>query len=165
MLERLRQGWYVRFNGDEFYISKTPNFGRRHFIHDNLAYGYCSACNRVSVAGYRGESGSIGFSSSAIDLVALSDSLVPRGFCNDPFHGIMCYYRPTEKRREPDVVSIRRQIEMYLSKGVSGMASSSERTVGIGIYCGLKRHLSNVALRAGKVDLRAFRLLWEHKKI
>lgn len=158
--ERIDQGNYLLFYDiDEYYLSYSAHFKRRHFNHDTYVYGYGADC--FQVLAYRNEH----LASFSIDKVEVINALVSgKARKNIDKRRHFCTYRPSINRAvRIDKAIIYEKIKaFYEAKGVAD--SSQEKVQGICVYDVLLNGMKSIE-KDKRVDLRPFRCLWEHKKL
>ena len=188
VIAALRSGRYARVVLDEFYLPEKLAYQRIHFIHDNLIYGYCGTCRTAFIAGYRGTKahGTAAqrvsrFGLSACPLASLGTAIFSRPDGPEPkfLQDQIALFDPAGSAQPLDIAFIKVQLEAYLAsrhdpapyaaKGYPDRAITpwpgitSVSTYGLGIYQSLVDF--TLADRAGgpPLDLKPYRLLWEHK--
>ena len=188
VIAALKNGQYARVVLDEFYLPEKLAHNRVHFIHDNLIYGYCATCRTCFLAGYRGTKAHgasvqrvARFGLSACPLSSLGPAIFSRPDGPEPkfLQDQIVLFQPVKGAQALDVLFIKIQLASYLSsshdpkpyadKGYPGRAIApwpnvkSVSTYGLGVYQSLIDF--TLADRAGgaPLDLKPYRLLWEHK--
>ena len=158
--ERIDQGNYLLlYDVDEYYLSYSDNFKRRHFSHDTYVYGYSTDCFQVFA--YRNEH----LSSFSIDKVEVINALVSRkARKNIDKRRHFCTYRPSINGtvRADKTIIYEKIKKFYETKGTED--SSQEKVQGICVYDVLLNGMKSIE-KGKKIDLRPFRCLWEHKKL
>lgn len=158
--ERIDQGNYLLFYDiDEYYLSYSEHFKRKHFNHDTYVYGYSDDCFQVFA--YRNEH----LASFCLDKVEIINALVSRKARNNiDKRRLFCTYRPSINGSiRADKTIIYRKINTFYEK--NGEADSiKEKVQGIEVYDVLLNGMKLIE-KDKKVDLRPFRCLWEHKKL
>ena len=156
--ERIDQGNYLLlYYIDEYYLSYTENYMKKHFIHDTYIYGYST--DLFYIMAYKDnklQTCEILIEEIVSGIYAYMDVDKDANFCSfRPFHAIHV---------EIDCMKIKNEIRNY----VKGYQLNSDGIIsGIGIYdilmCCLRSKIDSY--EHNKLDLRVFRLLWEHKKV
>lgn len=156
--ERIDQGNYLLlYYIDEYYLSYTENYMKKHIIHDTYIYGYST--DLLYIMAYKDnklQTCEILMEEIVSGMYAYMDVNKDANFCSfRPFHA---------KYVEIDCVKIKNEIRNYV-KGYQlnsdGIISGVE-TYDILINC-LRAKIESY--EHNKLDLRVFRLLWEHKKV
>jgi hypothetical protein len=150
-------GCYVEALLDEFYISEKPIFGKVHFPHQNLIYGYCTEQQCFFVQGFNREfvykSYVVHFSEFA---QALRDDLGMSVVSRTDF-----VEHNNSIRYCPDL--IRTQLTDFISSSCSFLSfAPKDSKFGIDTY---QVAIALVALKnGGAIDIRPWCVFHEHKK-
>lgn len=159
--ERIDQGNYLLFyNIDEYYLSYSQYYCQEHYIHDAYVYGYKE--DSFMVVAYNNKK--------------LMKNIVPVG---EIVEGLFCYedeseafdfctFRPNQAcyvTIEPEKMI--EELELYFHS--QNTEKESEKIYGLAVYdvfisC-VKEIISMNDRETIELDMRPFRLLWEHKKI
>lgn len=160
--ERIDQGNYLLFYRiDEYYLSYSEHFHKKHNIHDTYVYGYDS--DFFCVMAYKGKK------LSRINIPMLE--LLMAMYCqNNTMKDLsFCTFRPNHSIKE--IMSLE-MIKQYLSDYYHSEKSGSKSSTivyGISVYNVLMRCVKNAIsifeTKVSRMDLRPFRLFWEHKKV
>ena len=159
--ERIDQGNYILlYSIDEFFLSYTINYQKRHFIHDTYIYGYNT--DSFFIMAYK---------EKKLQMLEISIEEIVEGmysyfqidndanFCTfRPFHAISVQVDFDKMMKE--IMSYAREYKSY----------KDAKVYGINIYSILEKCILFIAEGKtdeydGALDLRVFRMLWEHKKI
>ena len=152
--ERIDQECYVcLIQVDEFYLAHTRAYRKVHFLHDIYIYGYDT--NDFMVMGYRDEKLQL----FRVPKKEIVNAVFKFHIRNRQF----CIMRiPENMDVKIDYDEIKREYELYYS----GRQKRKDTLVhGIETYAVIIRRLKQYE-EAGKfrpVDLRIFRMIWEHK--
>ena len=160
--ERINQyNYIIIFDVDEFYLGYSELYKKIHFAHDTYIYGYEDDT----------------FLAMAYSEHKLQKVRIP---IEELLQGMQCY-----AAIDPDIYfgSLRvnshynavfdkerfqREVSDYLNGRASGETSANQ-VFGINCYDALKEYLDWVKIKNDNgryhPDLRAFRMLWEHKKV
>lgn len=149
--ERLEQDWYILlYNIDEYYLSFSDSFKKEHFIHDLYIYGYEN--DTFCVMAYKNEQ---------LQLFNVSQTEIQNAIwaCQNPS---FCTCRPNKKIQiEVNYDKIKNNIINYYNG-----KEEDNYIYGIRIYDAIINCLNNFINNNEKdIDMRVFRMLWEHKKI
>ena len=149
--ERLEQDWYILlYNIDEYYLSFSDSFKKEHFIHDLYIYGYEN--DTFCVMAYKNEK---------LQLFNVSQTEIRNAIwaCQNPS---FCTCRPNKKIKiEVNYNKIKNNIINYCNG-----KEEDNYIYGIRIYDAIINSLNNFINNKEKnIDMRVFRMLWEHKKI
>lgn len=149
--ERLEQSWYILlYNIDEFYLSYSDVYKKEHFIHDLYIYGYEK--DTFCVMAYKDEK---------LQLFNVAQIEIQNAIwaCQNPS---FCACRPNKKIKvEINYDKIKNNIINY-----NNGREEDNYLYGIKVYDALIDSLNNFIKNKEKViDMRVFRMLWEHKKI
>lgn len=154
--ERIDQGNYLLFYKiDEYYLSHSIEYKKRHFIHDIYIYGY--ELDEFCVMAYK---------DGKLQLFNINQSEIVEGFfaCNnhveeEEVH--FCTCRPNER------INIKvdyERLKSYIAEYTRGK-KRDEYLYGTYIYLAIKDCLRTMieTKGRGKLDIRVLRMLWEHK--
>lgn len=175
-------GHYCRIVLDEHFVPDRQVYRRRHHTHDNLIFGYCSYCQNCWIAGYRvsEERPTPYFGVSICPLPSVCDGILSRHNGETPAYlqDVIVLFRPLPpplirpehiKRQFTQFLESRLDTTGFLDAGYDPLAvrspTGSEAPIvyGLAIYDQINDHIiDNIGSKSG-LDLRAFRLLWEHK--
>jgi len=184
----LRNGQYARVVLDEFYLPEKLAYQRVHFIHDNLIHGYCATCRTCFLAGYRGTKAHgaavqrvarFGLSSCPLDALGPAIFSRPDGPAPKFLQDRIALFQPAPEPPALDVPFIKVQLAAYLSsshdprpyaaRGYPDRAILPWPTIksvsayGLGVYASLIGFTLADRSGAPPLDLKPYRLLWEHK--
>lgn len=156
--ERIDQENYLLFfDIDEYELSYSHYFKKRHFIHDTYLYGYDEQFFYV-----------MAYSQGHLRLLKVPQQEIIEGLyssleSNDDTH--FCTFRIYRNASFLiDINAILTQVDMYLTGGVDDKGNR----FGIQYYSVLHEILEKVKNDRDsdkKIDTKVFRLIWEHKKI
>lgn len=160
--ERIDQGNYLLFYSvDEYYLSYSGYFQSKHNIHDTYVYGYNE--DSFYIMAYKGGK----LSRFNIPMLELLRALYyqERSMENLSF----CTFRPNHSVKEMiDLEMIKQSLwDYYHSENLGNKSSTTIygiSTYNILIQC-VKTAISKFETEVFRVDLRPFRLFWEHKKV
>lgn len=160
--ERIDQGNYLLFYSvDEFYLSYSGHFQNKHNIHDTYVYGYNA--DSFCIMAYKGGK----LSTFNIPMLELLRAL----YCNVRVMEDLsfCTFRPNHCAKEIiNLKEIKQSLYDYYHSEYLGNMSSTV-TYGISVYNILKQcvetAMSKSVSNALRMDIRPFRLFWEHKKV
>lgn len=160
--ERIDQGNYILFYDiDEYYLSYSKHFQYDHLWHDTYVYGYDQ--NEFYVMAYRNKK----LARFGVPIHEIQSGLYYHEHADKNLS--FCTFRPNSVISETiDPLRVKQSFCNYLCS--HHQTDKNERkTYGIGIYDVLSNSLgvmlSNAGKKAPEIDLRPFRLLWEHKRI
>lgn len=179
----LQMGHYARVVLDEYYIPDTPAFRKTHFIHDNMIIGYCPYCRTCWSVGYRNKDGelpSFGVSRCALSDIAIAICSRPNGAEPKYLQDVICLFSPGDLGTTGlDIPHIKQQLiyflygdhdsEYFLKRGYDiksatiGPNVSNNVQFGIKIYNATWQKILRCIESGDPLDMRIFRLLWEHK--
>lgn len=72
IIQCIREGYYVSLNIDEYYDPNRESYNSRHFIHENLLFGFNASSNYFYSAGFNREKS---YSYSKISFKEFSDAV------------------------------------------------------------------------------------------
>lgn len=149
--ERLEQSSYILlYTVDEFYLSYSESYKKEHFIHDLYLYGYDN--DKFCVMAYKNEKLQL-FNVPQNEIQASIWALNNPSFCTCRPNKIINVEINYEKMKE-------NIIDYYNGK------KEDNYLYGIKIYDAIINSLLNfIKNKEQKIDMRVFRMIWEHKKI
>ncbi|MBO4751041.1 MAG: hypothetical protein J5546_12100 [Lachnospiraceae bacterium] len=158
--ERIDQGNYLLFYDiDEYFLSYSDNFKRKHANHDTYVYGYSEDC--FQVLAYRNEHLAC-FSVDKVEVINALVSKKARKNVDKSRH--FCTYRPSiNVTVRADKVIIYEKIKAFYETR-DAVDSSQGKAQGICVYDVLLNCMKSLE-KDEKADVRPFRCLWEHKKL
>lgn len=161
--ERIDQENYLLFyNVDEYYLSYTGHFQNKHNIHDTYVYGYND--DFWNVLAYKGGK----LTRFEVPMLELLRALYYR---EESIENVsFCTFRPNHSIKEViNLSKIKQSLWDYSNSEHLGNKSSASVVYGINTYDILIQCLKNALYEFNtdifRVDLRPFRLFWEHKKV
>lgn len=154
--ERIEQDNYLLlFEIDEYELSYSEYYKKRHFIHDTYVYGYDDTHFYV-----------MAYSHGHLRLLKVPEQEIIDGLysqLNEESH--FCSFRVYHKAKvKLSIKKILSQVDNYLVGGKNELGE----TVGISVYDYLQQTLTEVENDRNEDDMlnpRVFRMLWEHKKM
>jgi hypothetical protein len=162
------QGWYLQIPLDEFYVPCRAAFGKRHYVHELLVFGYDTEARTLQILGFddRMEFGeqqiAFGDLENAIALADTSQHYDPGG---------VRLYRHVDSERYPADPSTAAEFladyceERDSSQRFRAMLPPRDGYVyGFGVYSPLAAFYGTLSERPQAMDIRPLQLLWEHKK-
>lgn len=160
--ERIDQENYLLFyTVDEYYLSYSRHYQNKHNLHDTYVYGYNS--DSFCIVAYKGEK----LTRLNVPMLELLRALYCQDRTSD--HLSFCTFRPNQRVKEMiNLKMIKQSLWDYFQSEYFGNKSPSI-IYGISTYNALidcvKEAISSYALDISHMDLRPFRLFWEHKKV
>ena len=154
--ERIDQDNYLLlYKIDEYELSYSYAYKKRHFIHDTYLFGYDDECFHV-----------MAYSKNHLSLLRVPHQEIIDGLysiVNDEFH--FCSFRIYHDIKvRVNIKEILYQVEKYLSGGVNEQGE----TTGILVYDCLMDLLIGTKIDKDEIrdiNPKLFRMLWEHKKM
>lgn len=152
--ERIDQGNYILlYRVDEFYLSYSLFYHNTHYMHDTYVYGYKE--NYVSILAYT----NMKLIRLELPIIELEESI----YWNDDIS--FCTFRPN---MTVNVEINLKKIKKFAYEYVKAK-EKNDKVYGVRIYDILINIIEGFVNRNIKgisnIDLRPFRLLWEHKKV
>ena len=163
---------YIRLFLDEYYLSYSEYFNKRHYEHDILIFGYDETHTLFFALGYaRGE-----YSELHVDYECINEAYIsvksnfPEAKKMDLFRyneaGSLEYGIPPY---DFDINWVQMQVSNYLKSISPADRLRSEKNLvdyvfGMKTYTSLRDYVESLSLKEAKIDLIPFRVLWEHKK-
>jgi hypothetical protein len=155
--ERIDQGNYILlFMIDEFYLSYSTRYQKENFVHDSYLYGYDEDFFMV-----------MAYSAGNLQMMKIPSQQIIDGLYSymqtDP-DSYFCTFRPSAKAViEIDHAKIIKDICDY---GEGSIDLLENRIYGIDIYQPLLNCIRKIQQdpKLLDLDLRPFRVLWEHKQ-
>ncbi len=162
--ERIDQDNYIiSYSVDEYYLSYSQNYMKKHFIHDTYIYGYEEEC--FCIMAYSDKH--LGRHKIAVQEYLLGMYNQDRNMESVSF----CTFRPNHAVKiDIDFPKMRKEFHNYLYPQYSATEVSS-KAYGIDIYAVLKKSIQNylkyidLSEEYPAIDIRSFRMLWEHKAV
>lgn len=149
----LQNGYYVYFDGvDDYYIEGKTNYHIRHSEHDGMITGYDAEHERFSVAAYSLNNKFECFYTPANSISIGINSILDKGW-----NGTITAAKPMPYIIELDIKRIKEQLIQYCDVSYKPKPFVSQ---GIAICECIVEYLNSCEY----VDIRQFRMLWEHKK-
>lgn len=155
LCDMLDHGFYQMGTFDEFYVPAKSGYQKRHFVHNNLIYGYDGDAQQFLSIGYTKNRIYEPFTVSYTDYVESVYHLHQR------FIGaLFCFYQPNAACRfDPD--RYRCVLHDYVMSANKG---SAENGYGLGCLEKTAADLSEADERAA-LDLRPLRVILEHARM
>ena len=160
--ERIDQGNYIiMYCVDEYFLSYTPNYGSKHFIHDTYIYGYDYSMYHVMAYKNR-KLQQIQVPKREITRALFSQSEKRKkvSFCTFRPSSTICVSVNTEW--------IAQEYVRYVNSIASG-TPQLDKVYGIRVYDELQKCVQKRIDKWKEIesalDLRPFRCIWEQKKI
>ncbi len=156
LCDMLDHGFYQMGTFDEFYIPAKGGYQKRHFVHNNLIYGYDHDAEHFLSIGYTKNRIYEPFTVSYTDYVESVYRLEQR------FIGaLFCFYQPNAACRF-DPERYRRILTDYVTSANKGVPGNR---YGIGCLCKTAADLSEWTDEGGPLDLRPLRVILEHARM
>jgi hypothetical protein len=156
--ERIDHNDYILiFNIDEFYLSYSKAYQKNHYIHDTYIFGYDN--DEFAVMAYK---------NSNLQRIWVNQNEIKTGihkaWIKDKDIGICTLQVYEYVNQEIDISKIINNLNYYLNSKDNNGNSFNDNTYGISIYKKLDEYIFNKKGETS-VDLRLFRMFWEHKKM
>lgn len=158
--ERIDQDNYILlYSVDEFYLSYSSHYAERHFIHDTYIYGYEN--NSFYIMAYSGRK----LQTLMVPTYEILDAMY-HGFSENP-DTTFCTFRPYHAVSvQIDYDQIRQGLTDFIDENKQ---YNDGKAYGLLVYDILQKSIlsiiNNVDSNKKELDLRVFRMLWEHKKV
>lgn len=162
------EGWYIQVPLDEYYVPCRAAFGKRHYIHELLIFGYDRDAQTFDVLGFDDR---MEFGSQTVSVQALEDAIALADTRHHYDPGGVRLYRYVASElyaADPSVAS------EFLHDYVGGRDTSqrfraldtprADFVYGVAVYEPLAAFYSALAARPDAMDIRPVQLLWEHKR-
>jgi len=161
---KLDNGFYIHYQFDEFYLREKPGYGKSHFLHPSLIYGYSGELREFYAVGFIGATFKefvIGFSefeaaSKNLDLFDKSLDMNSHKNRNIYFYKL----KPADRVYAFDVADFKVVIREYL-----GSPEKDEWIHGLGGYKVALNNLITPYEPSCYLKYNTTHLLYEHKKI
>lgn len=159
--ERIDRGNYMLFYWlDEFYLSYSDNYKRRHFIHDTYVYGY------------KGDSFcAIAYSEKRLHRLYLPEKELEKALYkgeNFNEHSFSTFRPRCGYKEEVCLNKIKKELLDYY-ESTNSQKTDQGKVYGLSCYDVLiacvQRLIENKVQEQDAIDKRPFRILWEHKKV
>ncbi|MDE7418293.1 MAG: hypothetical protein K2N44_18645 [Lachnospiraceae bacterium] len=155
--ERIDQDNYILlYMIDEYYLSYTTSYGIQHYIHDTYIYGYRD--DKFCVMAY---------SKRKLQLLEIdANEVVEALYCQmtDEPDTKFSTFRIASSYVSINIDKIKKGIQDFLEKGVDETNAYGIQTYKVIKEC-TKAKVEGRKEEDESLDLRIFRLIWEHKKI
>lgn len=160
----LDSGYYVNFDGiDDYYMDGKSWYGKRHFCHDGLIYGYDLEKDTYHVYAYDSQWTYRGFEVPRESFERGRLSMTEHGI-----YGSLCGVKPYDAYVEFDINKVYESIVGYLNSSLEMYPFSGEGAVnGIVVHEYIAAYVDRLyhgLIQYNKMDWRIFRVLWEHKR-
>lgn len=158
--ERIDQDNYILlYSIDEFYLSYSPHYANRHFIHDTYIYGYEK--NSFCIMAYSGRK----LKMFTVPSYEILDAMY-HSFSENP-DTTFCTFRPYHAVSvDIDYDQIRQGLANFINENKQ---YNDGKAYGLRVYDILQNSLlsiiNDINSNKKEIDLRVFRVLWEHKKV
>ena len=153
------EGKYIELRLDQYYISDREEYRHRHFMHQNLIYGYDDSLKILYLLGYN----SVGkMSKTTISYADVKYQFNKRGCVSNVY---LIEYKPEAYGVTYQPEYIRRMLIQYLESYNSSLdfghiIEARNRVFGFACYAEL---MSEKGLNLILKDRRVLHLLYEHK--
>lgn len=153
----IQHEYYVEIHLDEYYIENRPTYGKEHFEHNNIIYGFDDVTGKYSTIGYKVKVVFTDTSYSSIEKAISSSSKI-----------ILYKYNPNVKDMKFSLKNLTQNVRELLngensSEKVSNILGVQEGTYGLNVFDELiKSEEGNILLF---YDCRITFLLYEHCNI
>ena len=162
--QMIDEGYYVYYQGvDDFYLPGKSWYGTRHMSHDGIICGYDEADNTYSVAAYN--------INWVFDLIRIPQECFMQGIdsmLEQEIYGHLLAYKVKDQDVELNEKIIIKYLKEYLSHEVEKFPAEEDgRVYGIAVYDFLAMYIGKLkdgSIPYEKMDWRAIRPVWEHKK-
>lgn len=160
----LREGYYVNYTLiDDFYIPGKSWYGERHLSHDGIICGYDDSDMTYSIAAYDSE--------WKFSLIRAPQESLMRGIESSMEMGEMgelIAVRMRDGRVELDIDMILKKVRGYMDSDLQKYPPEvNKKAQGAVIYDYLMKYmdaLSDGSVSHDRMDWRALRPVWEHKR-
>jgi hypothetical protein len=168
VIRGIDQGWYLQIPLDEFYIPCRAAFGKRHYIHELLVFGYDAEARTLKILGFDDR---MEFGEQQIAFRELEDAIALADTSSHYDPGGVRLYRHVASERYPADPSMATEFltdyceERDSSQRFRAMLPARDGYVyGFGVYAPLAAFYGTLRERPEAMDIRPLQLLWEHKK-
>ncbi|MEK4007728.1 hypothetical protein [Paenibacillus sp. FSL H3-0333] len=161
----LDKEYYVYLNLDEYFVPERFTYGKEHFSHDSLVYGYDSSTRSFHILGFNGKGMYV---SSQITFQAFEASFRYLDQMGNECNQIVLYQYKEDGKYDFNQKLVCESLEDYLysrntSERFSMVESPWERAYGMEIYDVLLKYFNNLSEGEAAADVRHVHILWEHK--
>ncbi|MBO4292172.1 MAG: non-ribosomal peptide synthetase, partial [Lachnospiraceae bacterium] len=155
--EKIRENCYLcLYHLDEYYLSYSARYMKKHFSHDTYIYGYTDTC--FLVMAYK----DMKLQMFKVRKEEIIDALFEQENEEDKEFCTMKILDSVEEKI--DYERIRKDLGFYYGETKE---YGDDRLHGVKTYSSIKNSLQQMEMRreAEILDIRIFRMLWEHKKL
>lgn len=167
--KELREGMYVNVHLDEFYVVEKDYYDKRHFVHENLIYGYDDEKQSFRAFGITKRQQTAGFEIPYEQFLVAYEKGKLFYFCGaeyleqEGYYPVIVYQIRGLGTYEFTEDIFIEKITAFLYPPAEEMVENDVHVYGRNIYDWLLQDLSGESDR-GIVDFRVLHLLYEHKK-
>ena len=162
--ELINNGYYVGFSGvDDYYLEGKSWYGKRHFNHDGLIFGYDQDEKTYNIFAYDSSWVYTSFKTSqkAFNMGCISAEKTGES-------GHVCGIKATDGIIYFDPYIVKDKMVEYLSLSVKKPSQDNNMVSGIAVHDYIAIYidlLTEGTITYDRIDRRVFRLIWEHKKL
>ena len=161
--ELIDSGYYVCFGGiDDYYMEEKSWYGKRHFSHDGMIFGYDTEKKTYMILAY-----DIDWRFRPIEIAKSSFEKGRKSMFAQCEYGNIIGIKPKKNLVEFEPSVMLEKLEEYLMPRTELFPGTNyEMEVGISSQDYLVRYLDKLyegAIEYEMTDYRVFRTLWEHK--
>jgi len=153
-----RNNYLLLFSVDEFYLSYSEYYNKMHFFHDTYIYGYDD--ENFHIMAYTEEK----LSRICISCNEVKEAIYSR--FHDNTNTSFCTFQPlTEQKALVDTKKIYKELKDYIEQKGNDIYAQTN-VYGAAVYPYLYEYIEYISENEDvKIDLRFFRMFWEHKKV
>lgn len=166
--KKLDKGIYVNVHLDEFYLSEKDNFERRHYVHENLIYGYDDNKKILYAYGFTRNQKIDAFSLSYEEFLLAFEKGKLFFFCGAgylekeyPWPVMLCWIKK-QPEYQFTIQKFAEKIREYIAPDESEMVQGDYHVYGMNVC---QKVVEGLKSEEGiPVDFRTFQLLYEQKE-
>ncbi len=169
IIVKIRDSYYIECPIDEYYIPNLRFGGIKHYFHRVLVYGYDTTTKQLNIVGFKNNDI---YGETTCTFEEFENAL----YSSEPQNGhqketIKLFRVPNiPSDIELDIARISLLLNDYLTGSVTlGHEQESDAKdnpiYGIHTYSFLTKSLELLSDDIGRIDIRGYQALWEHKKI
>ncbi|GFN32188.1 hypothetical protein [Paenibacillus xylaniclasticus] len=165
VMDHLHQGYAVYLYADDYYIPGRFSYGKMHFVHDLMVYGYEQSVDRFHIVGYNERMiYTKGTVSSQSLREAIRNSTLEEGLKHTPYPEELSLCTLLRTNPEQSCTFQPERLIEQLSDYLNAGHHTERYTIGKQGAVKLGQYLEAVGQLRTLFDVRPFYLIWEHKK-
>ena len=164
----LDAGWYVDIHLDEYYLSCKEGYNRRHYVHENLVYGYSDDREVVYAYGFGKNRKMVSYEIPYMEFLYAYEKGRIFYFSGASYlDGEYPYSLDLRKLRfqaaeEFTLEKFKLQLKEYICPQKEEIVNDDFHVYGINVIAFIRNCINDNNINV--IDFRTFQLLYEHKK-